>query len=334
MAFHAYAASEPGGSLQPFEYFAPPLGPDDVEIEVSCCGVCASDLHMLHNNWGLSSYPIVPGHEVVGIVRELGPAVTHLKVGDRVGVGWQSAACMHCEWCQSGEHELCPTQEATCVGRHGGFADRLRVDGRFAIPIPDALESEPAAPLLCAGITVFNPLMTLGVRSTDRVGVIGVGGLGHLALQFAKAFGCRVTGFSTTADKEADARRFGADDFVVSKDEGAMKAAGGSLDFILSTVAVDLPWDAYIAALRPKGTLCLVGIPESAVSFQAFPVIGGRRQVCGSPIGSPAMQARMLRFAARTGVRPLIEKMPMAEADTAMEKLRKNTARYRVVLTR
>ena len=192
MGFRAYAAHEQKGPLAPFVYEPGELGPNDVEIRVSHCGICHSDVHLVDGDWGASSYPMVPGHEIVGTVAAAGPAVRQLAVGQRVGVGWQCGACLECEWCVSGQENLCAQEEATCVERPGGFAERIRVDGRFAFPIPDALRSEHAAPLLCGGVTVYAPLARFA-RPSLRVGVIGIGGLGHLALQFARAMGCEVT---------------------------------------------------------------------------------------------------------------------------------------------
>ena len=181
------------------------LGPHDVEIRISHCGICHSDVHLVDGDWGMGSYPMVPGHEIVGTVAALGPEVRHLEAGARVGVGWQRGACLACESCGAGDENLCAENEATCVGHHGGFADRIRLDGRFAFPIPEGLASENAAPLLCGGATVYSPLRRW-VKPSMRVGVVGIGGLGHLGLQFARAMGCEVTAISSTPDKEAEAR--------------------------------------------------------------------------------------------------------------------------------
>jgi uncharacterized zinc-type alcohol dehydrogenase-like protein len=227
---------------------------------------------------------------------------------------------------------LCPQSEATCVRRHGGYASRVRGNVRFVFPIPDGLESENAAPLLCGGITVYNPLRTHGVNPSSRVGVIGIGGLGHLAVQFARVFGAEVTAFSTSAAKEAEAREMGAHRFVNTRETRALKEVAGSLDFILSTVNADQDWGIYMQALRPTGTLCFVGVPPSAVSLHAFPLISGIRSVTGSPIGSPSRIREMLDVAARHGVKAHTERFPMAKANEAIEKVKKNKIRYRAVL--
>jgi uncharacterized zinc-type alcohol dehydrogenase-like protein len=218
------------------------------------------------------------------------------------------------------------------VGRNGGYADRIRVNWRFAITIPDALESEGAAPLLCAGITVYTPLRNHGVRPSSRVGVIGIGGLGHLGIQFAKAFGAEVTAFSTSKDKEAEARKLGAHQFVNTRDTGALKKVAGSFDFLLSTVSADQDWQGYVNALRPKGMMCVVGVPPSPLQIQAFSLLGQQRAVSGSPTGSPRDLHEMLDVAARHGVKAVTEKFAMAKANDAVTKVKKNQVRYRAVL--
>ena len=206
---------------------------------ITHCGICHSDLHLISNDWGISQYPFIPGHEIVGTVAAVGAEVRSLEVGQRVGLGWQSNSCGACEWCITGHGEPLPRAEATCVHRNGGYADRVRANARFVIPIPDALESEHAAPLLCGGITVYNPLRTHGVNPSSRVGVVGIGGLGHMAIQFARVFGAEVTAFSTSAAKEEEARALGAHHFVNSRESKALKEVAGTLDFILSTVNAD-----------------------------------------------------------------------------------------------
>ena len=326
------AAHAAGAELLPFRYEPGELGPHDVEIEISHCAICRSDLHLITNDWGISHYPFIPGHEVIGNIGAIGEAVRSLKVGQRVGLGWQSNSCGECEWCTRGMENLCPLSEATCVRRHGGYADRVRANVRFVFPIPDALESENAAPLLCGGITVYNPLRSHGVNPSSRVGIIGIGGLGHLAVQFACVFGAEVTAFSTSAAKESEARAMGAHRFVNTRETRALKEVSGSLDFILSTANADQDWGIYIQALRPTGTLCLVGVPPSPVALQAFPLIAGIRSVTGSPIGSPSRIREMLDVAARHGVQAHTERFPMAKANEAIEKVKKNKVRYRAVL--
>jgi uncharacterized zinc-type alcohol dehydrogenase-like protein len=327
------AAHAAGAELLPFKYDPGKIGPQEVDIAISHCGVCHSDIHLISNDWGSSQYPFIPGHEIIGKVAAVGSDVKQFTVGQRVGLGWQSNSCGVCEWCTRGMENLCPSLEATCVHRNGGYADRVRANSRFVIPIPDSIESENAAPLLCAGITVYNPIRDHGVNPSSRVGIIGIGGLGHIAIQFARTFGADVTAFSTSADKEEEARSLGAHHFVNSRESKALKEIAGSMDFILSTINADQDWGVYLQALRPTGTLCFVGVPPSAVSFQAFLLVGGQRAISGSNIGSPHQLREMIDVAARHGVKATTEAFPMAKANEAIEKVKKNKVRYRAVLT-
>ena len=331
MSFHAHAAHSKKSALKPFVYEPAPLGPHDVEIRISHCGICHSDVHLVDGDWGMGSYPMVPGHEIVGTVTALGPEVRHLEAGARVGVGWQRGACLACDSCIAGDENLCAQNVATCVGNYGGFADRVRLDGRFAFPIPEGIASENAAPLLCGGATVYSPLRRW-VKPSMRVGVVGIGGLGHLGLQFAAAMGCEVTAISSTPDKEAEARGFGAHHFLATREPKALRSAASSLDFILSTVFATPDWDALLGALRPNGVLCLVGATSEPLSVQAFTLLGGQKTVTGSAIGGRPAIREMLAFAARHGVAAKTQVRPLAEADAALGDVRKGRARYRIVL--
>jgi uncharacterized zinc-type alcohol dehydrogenase-like protein len=316
----------------PYKYDPGELKANEVEVRISHCGVCRSDVHLIDNDWGNSKYPFVPGHEIVGIVSAVGAEVKDRKVGERVGIGWQADSCGICEWCRRGNEHLCALAQPTCVGRNGGYADAVRVNSRFAIPVPEGLESENVAPLLCAGITVYAPLRNHGVRPSSRVGVVGIGGLGHLALQFAKAFGAEVTALSTSKDKEAEALELGAHHFVNTRDTAEVKKIAGSFDLLLSTVNADQDWQAFVNCLRPKGTLCMVGVPPSPMAIQAFPLVSGERAIAGSPIGSPQDLHEMLDVAARHGVKAITERFQMAKANEAIAKVKKNKVRYRAVL--
>ncbi len=329
---HGLAVHAAGAQLLPYKYDPGELNASEVEVKISHCGVCHSDVHLIDNDWGISKYPFIPGHEIVGTVVAVGKDVKDRKVGERVGIGWQADSCGICEWCRQGDEHLCPYAQPTCVGRNGGYADRVRVNSRFAIPVPKVLESENAAPLLCGGITVYSPLRNHGVRPSSRVGIIGIGGLGHIGLQFAKAFGAEVTAFSTSKDKEAEAKTLGAHHFVNTRDTGALKKVAGSFDFLLSTVSADQDWQGYLNALRPKGTLCVVGVPPSGITVPAFPLISGQRAISGSPTGSPRDLHEMLDVAARHGVKAITEKFSMAKANDAVAKVKKNQVRYRAVL--
>ena len=326
------AAHAAGAELLPFRYDPGELGPQEVEIAITHCGICHSDLHLIANDWGISQYPFIPGHEIVGTVSALGARVRGLEVGQRVGLGWQSNSCGICEWCTRGMENLCLESEGTCVHRNGGYADRVRANARFVIPIPEPLESENAAPLLCGGITVYNPLRTHNINPSSRVGIVGIGGLGHIAIQFARVFGAEVTAFSTSATKEEEARALGAHNFINTRESKSMKEVAGTFDFILNTANADQDWGVLVQALRPTGTLCFVGVPPSPVSVAAFPLISGLRTITGSPIGSPHQLREMLDVAARHGVKAQIESFPMAKANVAIDKVKKNKVRYRAVL--
>lgn len=328
----AYAAHSAGGKLELFEYDPGDLRDEEVEIKVEYCGICHSDLSMLKNEWEISQYPLVPGHEVVGTITALGERSTTLKVGQRVGLGWYSHSCMHCEWCMSGSHNLCQTAEQTIVGRYGGFADKVRAHEEWVIPLPDDLDPAKAGPLFCGGLTVFNPILEFNVKPTDRVGVIGIGGLGHMALRFLRAWGCDVTAFSTNPSKEAEALELGANHFINSRDSNALESVTNSFDFILSTVNADLDWGLYISLLRPKGRLHFVGVVPNAIQVYAFPLIMGQKSVSGSPLGSPVTAAKMINFAARHGIEPITELFNFSEVNEAMAHLEAGKARYRIVL--
>lgn len=332
MSIAAWAAPKAHSSLEPFSYEAASLAGGDVEIRISHCGVCHSDVHLINDDWGSSRYPLVPGHEIVGTVTHTGRDVRHLRPGQRVGVGWQRSSCGTCEYCRRGEENLCATKQYTCVGHHGGFAAAMVISGQLVFPLPESLEAAITAPLLCAGITVFSPLRHHGVGSGTRVGVIGIGGLGHLALQFAAKLGAEVTALSSSPSKEADARRFGASRFLDVSTPGTVQAARRSLDFILSTVHVDLPWSDYLKMLRPNGKLCFVGSPPAGLGLSAGDLISGQKMVVGSGVGGSAAMTEMLAFAAAHGVKAEVETRPMAEVNAAVQRVVRNEARYRMVL--
>ncbi|MEM8809271.1 MAG: NAD(P)-dependent alcohol dehydrogenase [Cyanobacteria bacterium P01_G01_bin.38] len=328
----AYAVHEAGGKLEPFEYDPGALDAEDLEITVEYCGICHSDLSMIKNEWGISAYPLVPGHEVVGTVTAVGDEVKSIKVGQRVGLGWFARSCMVCEWCMSGNHNLCPDGVGTIVGRHGGFADKVRAHWGWAIPIPETIPAEKAGPLFCGGITVFNPIVQLGIQPTDRVGIIGIGGLGHMALQFLHYWGCEVVAFSSSPGKEQEAKDLGATRVVNSRDPEALQAEISSLDCIISTVAVNLEWSVYLSALRPKGRLHFVGVAPEPVSTHVFPLINKQKSITASPLGSPATVGKMLEFAGRHDIAPVIETFSFDQINEAMEHLEKGKPRYRIVL--
>lgn len=328
----AWAATAAGRPLQPFEYEPGPLGSEDVEIAVEHCGLCHSDLSVIDSEWGESPYPCVPGHEAIGRVVAVGDHAKGLEIGQRVGVGWNAGSCLHCRWCLAGEQHLCPNAQATIVGHYGGFAERMRSNWAWAIPIPDGLDPAAAGPLLCGGITVFSPLLEFDVRPTDRVGVVGIGGLGHLAVKFAAAWGCDVTAFTSSESKFDEAKSMGAVRSVSSRDPTAIRSRAGSLDLLIVTVNVPLDWDALMATLAPKGRMHVVGAVLKPISIHAMDLIGGRRSVSGSPTGPPMQIATMLEFAARHGIAPQVERFPMSRVNEALDRLRAGKIRYRGVL--
>jgi alcohol/geraniol dehydrogenase (NADP+) len=331
--FHAYAANTARGPLQPFDFDPGEIGREEVEIEVSHCGICHSDLSMLDNEWGLSIYPLVLGHEAVGTVVALGEGTKGLKIGQRVGVGWFAYSCLSCYACLAGDHNLCPQNQGTIVGRHGAFADRLRVQWTWARPLPEALDVEKTGPLLCGGITVFTPFLAYSIPSTARVGLIGIGGLGHLALQFANKWGCEVHAFTTSEDKRAEAQTLGAHYVHNTKQEGALKKLAGSLDLIISTVNVPLDVPGLLGTLAPKGRLHVVGAVLKPLEVPAYGgLIMGQKSVSGSPTGSPTALDQMLAFCARHSIAPITEIFPMSQVNEAFEHLRSGKARYRIVL--
>ncbi|MCL4121822.1 UNVERIFIED_CONTAM: hypothetical protein GTU68_045483 [Idotea baltica] len=329
---HAYAALSRGGKLEKYSYELPDIGKEEVDIKVHYCGICHSDLSMINNDWGNAQYPLVPGHEIIGEIMHAGSEVKNVKVGDKVGLGWFSESCMCCSQCMGGNHHLCRSTESTIVGRHGGFADQVRAHWSWAIPMPEQIEMAKAGPLLCGGITVFNPIIMAGVLPTDVVGVIGIGGLGHMALKFLKHWGCEVIAFSSNPDKKDQILAMGASQVVNSRDADELKSIRGKLNFILNTTNVDLDWNAYLGCLAPQGNLHTVGAVLQPMAIPAFSLIGGEKSVSGSPLGSPALTATMLEFCVRHDIYPTVEEFAMEEVNDALAHLESGKARFRIVL--
>ncbi len=335
---HALAAREAKGKLTPYSYDPGELGPEQVEIEVDYCGVCHSDLSMLNNDWRNSKYPLVPGHEVIGRVVAVGSEVHGLPtqpgdpLGKTVGLGWYSGSCMMCNQCLSGDQNLCATAESTIVGRPGGFATGVRAHWGWVIPLPEGLDVSKAGPLFCGGVTVFNPIVQHAIKPTDRVGVIGIGGLGHLAIQFLHHWGCEVYAFSSNPDKREETLGMGAHHVVDSKSASEIAKVAGKLDFLLSTVNASLDWNAMLGTLAPKGVLHLVGVVPKPIPVAAFTLIGGQKSISGTPMGSPITTATMLDFCARHKISAVTESYKMSEANEALEHLQAGKARYRLVL--
>ena len=322
----AKAAKRP---LVPFEYDPGPLGPDDVEVAIEFCGVCHSDVSVLNNEWGMSQYPRVLGHEAVGKVVALGTQAKGLKVGQRVGIGWTAESCMYCQQCLGGDQHLCLKAKPTILAHQGGFAERMRAHWAWTIPLPDDIDMSSTGPLLCGGVTVFAPLAVFNVQPTAHVGVVGIGGLGHMGIKFARAWGCEVTAFTSTESKGAEAKAFGAHHIASSRDP---KKAAGTLDFLLITATANLDWSAYLSALKPNGRMHVVAGLTEPMGIPAFPLILGQKRISGSPTGSPTRLASMLEFAARHKVAPTVEHFPMSKVNEAIAHLEAGKARYRIVL--
>ena len=328
----AYAAESAGAPLKKFEYESKPLGFGEVELKVESCGICHSDLSMIGNDWGNAVFPLVAGHEVIGRVVELGPGATRFRKGDRVGLGWFAKSCRTCRPCLGGDLNLCGTAEQTIVGRHGGFADRVTAHEMWLQPLPAGLDALKSGPLFCGGITVFSPIVVCGVQPSDRVAVIGIGGLGHLAVQFLHHWGCEVTAFTSTPGKAEELKRLGAHQVVSLKNEAELDKMAGSFDFILVTVNVSLDWPRLVQLLAPKGRLHLVGAVLEPLSLPVFPLLMGQKAVSGSPLGNPAVTAEMLNFCVRHNIAPLVEPYPMSRVNDALAHLKSGQARYRIVL--
>lgn len=334
---HGFAVYGPGQALRPFSYIAKALGPMECEIKIECCGVCHTDISMINNELGVSKFPFVPGHEIVGTITEVGSQVTELRPGMRVGVGWFRDADFSCEYCLRGDDNLCTNGVDTIgKGNHGGWADYIRVNSRLAVPIPDAIPSVGAAPLLCAGVTVYSPLVNHGVKAGMTVGLIGMGGLGHIFVQIASAMGCNVVVLSTSEEKEVDAKRFGAARFVNTKDTHAMGEMKEKLDFLLSTLYVEPDWNMLLDCVKAGGTLCVVGwVPiTKPMGIPPFPLIYRQKQVVGSNVGSIKNLKNCLEFCAQHGITAETEVLSVSRVDDAVAgfKSRPRSNRYRLVL--
>ncbi|KAI3641024.1 hypothetical protein MIR68_001902 [Amoeboaphelidium protococcarum] len=343
--FKAYACHGKGKPLEPFSYKPRPLGPNDIEIEICYCGICYSDIHAIDSGWGPTKYPVVVGHEISGVVKAVGEnAGKYRKVGQRVGVGAQVWSCCDesCLYCNSktNENQLCPRRVFTYNAvyedggvAYGGYAEAVRVDYRFSLVVPDKLKSDVVAPLLCAGTTVFSPLKRFGCGAGKRVGVVGIGGLGHLAVQFASKMGADVVCVSHSENKREECKKLGGTGFLNIQDESAVKENAQKLDILIVTSNhKGQPWDTYFSLMRPNSTVVLLGIPEEDLKFRAGALCMNQIALTGSLIGSPAMIQEMLEFAAEHDVHPWIEKMDLKEANKAIERVRKGDVRYRIVL--
>jgi alcohol dehydrogenase (NADP+) len=343
---NSYAALDKTGECKPWQFEARPLGAEDVEIKISHCGVCGSDTHAIDSDWFPTPYPCVAGHEIIGHVTQAGHGVKGLAVGDRVGVGPNVWACLNrdpaapCRYCARGQDVLCDQIVFTFGGKYkdgsttrGGFSDYIRVDSNFAVKIPENIPSDTAAPLLCAGVTVFTPLKQEGVKAGDRVGVIGIGGLGHIAIQFINALGATPVAFSRSANKEKEAREIGAKEFYDLSNEDHRNKAMGSVDYLVLTAdGKNMPFDLYLSLLRKCGTFIICGMPTDQIKIQPFLLLPRAISVRGSITGSIQDTKDMLELASKGNVRAIIQKLPMSKINEGLDMVRNGTVRYRVVL--
>ncbi|CAH8382206.1 unnamed protein product [Eruca vesicaria subsp. sativa] len=335
------AAKDNSGVLSPFRFSRRETGEKDVRFKVLFCGICHSDLHMIKNGWGVSTYPLVPGHEIVGVVTEVGSKVTKFKTGDKVGVGCMVGSCGSCESCTEGLENYCPKMIQTYGFKdyddtitYGGYSNNMVCDEDFIIRIPDNLPLDAAAPLLCAGITVYSPLKYHGLDEPGmHIGVVGLGGLGHVAVKFAKAMGLKVTVISTSDRKRDEAiNRLGADAFVVSRDQKQVKDAMRTLDGIINTVSATHSLLPLLGLLKPKGKLIMVGAPEKPLELPVMPLIAERKMVTGSLIGGIKDTQEMMDMAGKHNITADIELISADYVNTAMERLEKADVRYRFVI--
>ena len=330
---HGFAAMAKGQQLVPFTYDPPKLKKYEVRVSVTHCGICFSDIHAIDDFYGITPFPFVPGHEVVGYVSEMGSAVKGLRVGDRVGMGWQGRSCMKCEWCLKGEEQLCEHVEKNGVWEpHGGFASSITADGRFVYRLPRGMLSEVGAVLLCAGVTVYSPLRRFKAGPSHKVCVVGIGGLGHLAIEFAHALGCEVTAISSSPGKKEQALKFGADDFVLAGDNDRIKQLYYNFDLVLYTGHAEIDWTRVLWTVNTNGRLVMMGFPPASVSMDLMELVVHQQSVTGSFLGSRAMMKEVLSFAQAHKIAPMFELMPMAQVNQAIQKVKDNKARYRVVL--
>jgi len=336
----AYAVNAPDGSFEKVAIERRELGPHDVLIDVKYAGICHSDIHTVRGEWRNATYPIVPGHEIAGIVTEVGPEVTEFKVGDRVGVGCFVDSCRECSSCLAGEENYCKrgfTGTYNAVGRdgqptHGGYSGAIVVDENYVLHIPDNLALEDAAPLMCAGITLYSPLRHWNTGPETRVAILGLGGLGHMGVKLAAAMGAKVTVLSQSLKKMEDGLRLGASEYYATSDPETFTKLAGSFDLILNTVSANLDLDAYMSLLDADGTLVELGIPENPMKVGAFTLALMRRSLAGSNIGGIPETQEMLDFCAEHGVRPEIEIITPDYINEAYERVLASDVRYRFVI--
>ncbi|MGR3807709.1 NAD(P)-dependent alcohol dehydrogenase [Pasteurella testudinis] len=340
---YGYAAQSATSPLAPFTFERRDVRANDVEIDIQYCGVCHSDLHQARNDWGWSHYPMVPGHEIIGRVRRVGAAVSKFKVGDLVGVGCMVDSCQHCHPCEQGLEQYCENgnvqtyNDTDRFGDHmptyGGYSDTIVVTEKFVLSVPENLDTQAVAPLLCAGITTWSPLRHWKVGKGSKVAVVGLGGLGHMAIKLANALGAEVTLFTRSAGKEADAYKLGADHVVLSTDEQQMQAVANHFELIIDTVPYTHDLKPYVGTLQLDGTLVLVGlVGELESTINTVPLVTGRRTIAGSMIGGIAETQEMLDFCGEHNIVPDVEMITMQNINDAYERMLKSDVKYRFVI--
>ncbi|KAM7257493.1 hypothetical protein ACFE04_013234 [Oxalis oulophora] len=337
-----WAAHDTSGKLTPFTFKRRENGINDVSIKILYCGICHTDLHHVKNDWGITMYPVVPGHEIIGVITKVGSNVKNFKVGDKAGVGCLAASCLDCEYCKSDQENYCDKLQFVYNGifwdgtiTYGGYSDLFVADHRYVVHVPENLAMDAAAPLLCAGITVFCPLKDNNLLESPgkKIGIVGLGGLGHIAVKFGKAFGLHVTVISTSPSKEKEAKeRLGADDFILSTNEEQMQSCRRSLDFILDTVSASHPFGPILELLKVNGTLSVVGAPEKPLQLPAFPLIFGKRTIKGSIIGGMKETQEMMDLCGKHNITCDIELIKMDNINEALDRLAKGDVRYRFVI--
>ena len=341
MSTAAYAAASAGAALAPWSIERRAPGAHDVQIEIAYCGVCHSDIHQARGEWGGGIFPMVPGHEIVGHVGAVGNAVTRFKVGDAVGVGCFVDSCRECASCRDGVEQYCSNgmtvtyngyERGTQTPTHGGYSTRVVVDENYVLRVPAGIPLDRAAPLLCAGITVYSPLRHYGLKAGDQIAVVGLGGLGHMGVKIARAMGAKVTVLSTSPGKRDDALALGADGFAATREPATFRTLAGRFDFILDTVSAAHDYNAYLNLLKRDGTMILVGMPDQPVPLAAGALIMGRKRLVGSLIGGIRETQEMLDFCATHNVASDIELIPAARINEAYERMIKGDVRYRFVI--
>ena len=337
----SYAAQNAGDTLVPYDFERRDPRPHDVEIDILFCGVCHTDIHFVNNDWGISIYPMVPGHEIIGRVVSVGDHVQKFKPGDIAGVGCLVDSCRDCEFCDQGLEQHCLNGAVYTYSAYekdgvtiaqGGYSSKIVVDERFVLKVPGRLSPEKAAPLLCAGITTYSPLKQWEIGKGQKVAIVGLGGLGHMAVKFAASFGADVTILSTHESKRVDAEKLGAHDFIVTTDEEQAKSVAGKFDFILDTLSAPHDYNFYLSFLKPGGTLCVVGLPVEPMQVPAFNIVFTRKCIAGSLIGGLPETQEMLDYCAEHNITADVEVIPIQKINDAYKRMLASDVKYRFVI--